>query len=152
MAGHVPVPVSPSHPLAADPYSATEDRERCRPAGWRRGISRARHLARHSLPVPMDRSAPGDAFARLAVRRQQSCLGIATWRLAIGLATGAGGTELWASLGIMELEEPRALAIWRSVCPAISSLRNAAAWLCGLSPLRHRMCRHRRSVSGAQQS
>src|SRR6266571_6741002 len=152
MAGHIPVPHASSQPLAADRYFTTEARERGRPARWRRGISRAWHLDQCVLRVPMDRSAPGDALAAGAVRRGPSDLRPAAWRLAIGLATGAGGTVLRASLGIVELEEPRALAIWGSVCTAISSLRNAVAWLCGLSPLRHRMCRHCRSVSGAQQS
>src|SRR5439155_15776982 len=102
MAGHVPMPHASSQPLAADPYFATHARERARPARWDRGISRAWHLARCSLRIPMDRSAPGDALPAGAVRRGPSDLRPAAWRLAIGLATGAGGTVLRASLGIME--------------------------------------------------
>src|SRR5438093_11639777 len=151
MAGHIPVPHASSQPLAADPYPATQARERGRPARWRRGISLAWHLAQCSLRVPLDRSAPGDALAAGAVRRGSSDLRPAAWRLAIGLATGAGGTGLRAYLGIMELEEPRALGVCGAVCTAIFAFRDAAAWLCWLSPLRHRMCRHCRSVSGAQQ-
>ena len=149
MAGHVPVPHASSQPLAADPYFTTEARERGRPARWRSGISRAWHLAQCVLRVPMDRSAPGDALAAGAVRWGPFDLRPAAWRLAIGLASGAGGTGLRASLGTMELEKPRALGVCGAVCTAIFAFRDATAWLCGLSPLRRRMHRYRGPLSWA---